>query len=61
MSPLFLALVLPLLLLSIRASAAKRVARPRWLGWLLRREALLWNLAVGLCIGVSLLRWLMGR
>ncbi len=34
---------------------------PGWLARLSRRDALLWNTGVGLLIGLSLLRFLLGR
>jgi len=34
---------------------------PGWLASLSRRDALLWNVGVGLLIGLSLLRLLLGR
>jgi hypothetical protein len=34
---------------------------PGWLARLSRREALLWNTGVGLLIGLSLLRYLVGK
>jgi hypothetical protein len=34
---------------------------PGWLARLSRRDALLWNIGVGLLIGLSLLRFLLGR
>jgi hypothetical protein len=60
---LLIALAVPLLLpLSFTLWLDQRQGRlPGWLAALSRRDALLWNIGVGLLIGLSLLRALLGR
>ncbi|MFM7239406.1 MAG: hypothetical protein ACKOZN_07390 [Cyanobium sp.] len=60
---LLLALGLPLLLvlLATRALEENRGRLPAWLERLGRREALAWNVGIGLILGLSLLRWALRR
>jgi hypothetical protein len=60
---LLLALGLPLALLVLATAFLLRSERPlpAWLEGLRRHQALLWNTGVGLIIGLSALRWLLGR
>lgn len=60
---LLLALGVPLLLglLGVRLLQNNRSQRPGWLAQLSRREAVIWNAGIGLIMGLSLLRWLLGR
>jgi hypothetical protein len=60
---LVLSLGIPLLLLvgGTLLLEQRQGRLPGWLARLSRREALLWNGAVGLLIGLSLLRVLLGR
>jgi len=65
--PLFPAMVIALgvplvLLLGFTLLLERNRGRlPGWLAALSRRDALLWNGGVGLLIGLSLLRFLLGR
>jgi hypothetical protein len=65
--PLFralaIALGIPLILLLVFTVLLEqnRGRLPGLLGRLSRRDALLWNVGVGLLIGLSLLRFLLGR
>jgi hypothetical protein len=52
---------LVLVLLGTWLLEQQRGRLPGWLAGLSRREALLWNTGVGLLIGLSLLRFLLGR
>ncbi|MFQ6538471.1 MULTISPECIES: hypothetical protein [Aphanothece] len=60
---LLLALGLPLALLVLATALLLRSERPlpAWLERLRRHQAVLWNSGVGLIIGLSALRWLLGR
>ncbi|EDY39820.1 hypothetical protein CPCC7001_2701 [Cyanobium sp. PCC 7001] len=60
---LLLALGLPLalLLLGLWLLLQRREPLPAWLERLRRHKALIWNSGIGLIIGLSALRWLLGR
>ena len=60
---LLLAIGLPLglLLLALLAQKTWGDRLPTWLLRLSRRPALLWNIGIGLILGLSLLRWLLQR
>ena len=50
-----------LVLLGVWLLENNRGQLPGWLARLSRREAVIWNAGIGLIIGLSLLRWLLGR
>ena len=58
-----LAIGMPLLLLLLAVLALERWADqlPPWLQGLSPRPSVLWNIAIGLFIALSLLRWLLRR
>ncbi|MFY8150217.1 MAG: hypothetical protein ACOVNL_13500 [Prochlorococcaceae cyanobacterium] len=60
---LLLALGLPLLLVvgATLLLERNRGRLPSWLERLGRREALAWNVGIGLILGLSLLRWALHR
>ncbi len=60
---LLLAIGIPLglLLLAILALEQWRDSLPGWIQQLSDRPSRLWNIGVGLIIGLSLLRWLLQR
>jgi hypothetical protein len=60
---LLLALGLPLALLLLGLGLMLQLGepRPRWLERLRRHQSLIWNSGIGLIIGLSALRWLLGR
>ncbi|MCX5926593.1 MAG: hypothetical protein NTZ23_04625 [Cyanobium sp. LacPavin_0920_WC12_MAG_63_22] len=60
---LFLAIGIPLvlLLLAVLAMEQWREQLPTWLQRLAERPSWLWNIGIGLIIGLSLLRWLLQR
>jgi len=60
---LFLALVIPLLLLLVATWILERTQGrwPAWLERLSRHQAWVWNAGIGLIIMLSLLRFLLGR
>lgn len=60
---LLLAIGIPLglLLLALLALEQWRDSLPGWMQQLSERPSRLWNIGVGLIIGLSLLRWLMQR
>lgn len=60
---LFLALVIPLVLLLLAALLLERNQGrlPAWLEGLSRRQSWIWNGGIGLIIALSLLRFLLGR
>ena len=60
---LLIALGVPLLLLLGFALLLeqRRGRLPGWLAWLSSHDARLWNIGMGLLIGLSLLRYLLGR
>jgi len=63
MTTLFLALALPLLMVGVFTLLLLRHPHrlPRLLQRLSRREAMLWNIGIGLLIALSALRYLLGR
>jgi hypothetical protein len=60
---LVLAIAIPLLLLLLTLLALEqwRDQLPPWLQRLAERPSWLWNIGIGLIIGLSLLRWLLQR
>jgi len=60
---LFLALALPLLAMAVFTWLLLRFPErlPHWLQRLSKREAILWNIGIGLLISLSALRYLLGR
>lgn len=60
---LLLAIALPLglLLVAVLALEHWHDRLPRWLRRLSERPSRLWNIGIGLIIGLSLLRWLLRR
>lgn len=60
---LVLALALPLLVVLLALLALERWGDrlPEWLWRLGERPSRLWNIGIGLIIGLSLLRWLLQR
>jgi hypothetical protein len=60
---LVLALALPLLVVLLALLALERWGDrlPEWLRRLGERPSRLWNIGIGLIIGLSLLRWLLQR
>jgi hypothetical protein len=62
-SALFLALVIPLALVvaGVWLLEANQGRLPAWLERLSRHHGWIWNAGIGLIIGLSLLRFLLGR